>query len=120
MLIVEKVPNAVPGHFSDPTSFRTDFLGSGKGYREERASSGDWAGEKWWTPKDVVFWGWNHGACVRWNPARKKMHEYVLGYFIEIFSLVFKRLLNSTLPVNWHFLESCVPYEFQQSCANKI
>lgn len=45
------------------------------------------------------------------------MHEYVLGYFIEIFQLVFKRLLNSTLLVNWHFLESCVPYEFQQSCA---
>lgn len=50
----------------------------------------------------------------------KKMYEYVLGYFTEIFQLVFKRLLNSTLLVNWHFCQSCVPYEFQQSCANKV
>lgn len=67
-------------------------------------------GKKWWTPKDVVFLGgvMEH-VLGGTQPEKKKKHEYVLGYFTEIFQLFFKRLLNSTLLVNWHFLQSCVP-----------
>ena len=37
----------------------------------------------------------------------------------ELPQLVFKRLLNSTFLVNWHFVWSYIAYEFHQNCANK-
>lgn len=77
VLKVEKVPSAVPGHFSDPHLLQADFLGRGKGCWEERASLVGWEGKKWWTLKNVVFWGEVMGHVFgRTQPGKKCMNMF--------------------------------------------
>ena len=61
-------------HFSDHTSLRkTDFLGRGKEFGEERASLMSREEEKQWAPKDVVLWGGVIGHVLgRIQPEKKK------------------------------------------------